>query len=172
MPNEPRPLLTGTLTAQYVNPVKPGKKMGSFKDANGELWFAYPSDLTRVTQGDSIAVEYTEAEGERGLSRFITKLTAINGNQPAPPPPPTQTPPPEASQQQDERNPPPSNQPPKPAATPATGAELQAESIFVTGIVGRTMQSGQFSSTDIALLTKAAMEAWRDRHNIVPASGS
>ena len=167
MPNEPQPLLTSTLTAQYVNAVKPGKKMGSFKDAEGNYWFAYPSDLMRVVQGDSITVEYTEAQGDRGLSRFITKLVAINGNQPAPPPSPTQ-----AAPQQDERNPPPPNQPPKPAAASATGAELQAESIFVTGIVGRTMQSGQFSSTDIGLLTKAAMEAWRDRHNIAPETDS
>ena len=40
----------------------------------------------------------------------------------------------------------------------------QAEDIFVTGIVGRALGSGQFGTTDIDALTKAAVQAWRNRH--------
>lgn len=40
---------------------------------------------------------------------------------------------------------------------------VKEEAIFITGIVGRSMQSGQFSITDIDALTKAARAAWLNR---------
>ena len=39
------------------------------------------------------------------------------------------------------------------------------EQIFITGIVGRAMGSGQFSVTDIVGLTLAAAEAWQALQN-------
>lgn len=51
----------------------------------------------------------------------------------------------------------------------ATNGQAQAthdtaEEIFVTGVVGRAMGSGKFGVEDIEGLTKAAMNAWRERH--------
>ena len=59
--------------------------------------------------------------------------------------------------------------PPRPAppAMPARAPhdDAREEGMFVMGVVGRAMGSGHFEVNDISLLTKAAVEAWRDRHS-------
>lgn len=46
----------------------------------------------------------------------------------------------------------------------------QAEEIFITGIVGRAMGSGQFDIEDISALTLAAANAWRNRNGVAKAA--
>lgn len=54
---------------------------------------------------------------------------------------------------------------PRPAATPARGND--SEAIFVTGVVGRAMGSGQFGVNEIKMLTVAAVQAYRIWHGAV-----
>lgn len=42
--------------------------------------------------------------------------------------------------------------------------EDREQSIFITGVVGRAMQSGKFDISDISSLAVAAREAWRSVH--------
>lgn len=51
--------------------------------------------------------------------------------------------------------------------TPAS-SQSASEDIFVTGVVGRAMGSGQFAVTDIKLLTLAAVQAYRDWKHPTP----
>lgn len=55
---------------------------------------------------------------------------------------------------------------PQPAPQPAAHiADNKDECIFITGVVGRSMQSGQFGVMDIDALTKAARAAWLNRNS-------
>jgi hypothetical protein len=48
-------------------------------------------------------------------------------------------------------------------------ADTKSEDMFVMGVVGRAMGSGQFIVNDVELLTKAAVRAWQNRHKMEPA---
>jgi hypothetical protein len=42
--------------------------------------------------------------------------------------------------------------------------------MFIMGVVGRAMGSGQFSANDIILLTREAAAAWKGRHSAAPGA--
>ena len=56
-----------TLTVQYVNEPKPGKKLGNIKDTNGQPWLVVPSMLPRFAEGETYKVEYTESHADNGM---------------------------------------------------------------------------------------------------------
>lgn len=144
-----------------------GKKYGTVQDANGAKYLL-PAGLAGVFQaGQTVDVPIkTENWKNRDTGQPEPKQI-INGRpgaagsgavaQPAPTPP---APPPAA---------------PAPAAAPAghNSARMSNDDpkdifIFVTGVVGRAMGSGKYDVTDIDLLTKAALEAYRN--NLARAS--
>lgn len=52
---------TATIEVAYVNQPKPGKKKGSVKAANGEIYGVWPSDLGRFQVGQQITFNYEES---------------------------------------------------------------------------------------------------------------
>ena len=120
------------LTPKYVNAPKPGKKMGSIKDQAGILWLCDPGLLTSFSPGRPATVEAETVKFNDGT--VMQKITGIvHGAEPA-----TNG----AAHHGNERQ-------------PNAGRE-----IFITGIVGRAMGSGQFAIADITALTAAAAAAW------------
>ncbi len=131
-------------TPQYVDGAKPGKKYGTIKDTAGAR-FLIPFGVEGMfAKGQPVNIRYEhESWCKDGIVRAVNGQQ-LNSAAPAPPLP--------ATQQTVAQAP----------LTPPRASDT-AEEIFVTGIVGRAMGSGQFSVTDIALLAKAATQAWRER---------
>ena len=69
---------TATVTVQYVNDPKPGKKMGSIKTAEMGYFGVYPDKLKLFEQGKTYSVEY-KTDGD--FKRF-EKLTELEAQQP------------------------------------------------------------------------------------------
>ena len=46
-----------TLTVQYVNEPKPGKKLGNIKSDDGQIWFVVPAMLRRFSAGQTYKVD-------------------------------------------------------------------------------------------------------------------
>ena len=57
-------------------------------------------------------------------------------------------------------------------ASAAANVGSNDRAMFITGIVGRAMGSGQFPATEIKLLTLAAADAWADLQAYKPADMS
>lgn len=133
---------------KYVNPPKkPGGKYGNIKTADNALHWVPVNHLGvfMVGQAANISTEYQQW-GDMQAS-VVTNVNGVDITGQAPNP-----------QGQVPRGDRPS---PLPQNVPASDTD---ESIFVTGIVGRAMGSGQFGVTDIDILAKAAVAAWKNRH--------
>lgn len=50
---------TATITVEYVNQPKPGKKMGSIKGSDGQYYGVWPNDLNQFRQGETVTIEYS-----------------------------------------------------------------------------------------------------------------
>ena len=50
---------TATIQVAYVNPPKPGKKQGSVKDAEGNIYGVWPDKLALFEPGNVYTIEYT-----------------------------------------------------------------------------------------------------------------
>ncbi len=146
------------VTPQYVNPAKPGKQYGNIKEASGAKWII-PAGWDRMFVPNVTA--HVDYETKTWGAETVNIVRGVDGSlQPAPPQPGPPSPPP-ATQ-------------PLPSTPPQPGVSRDdkvAEEIFVTGIVGRAMGSGQFSVTDIAVLAKAATQAWHERGMQAPPAG-
>lgn len=158
------------VTPQYVNPAKPGKKFGNIKEASGVKWIIPAGWEGMFAPNVPAHIDY---EPQTWGSEAVNIVRGVNGNMqpaaPAMPAGPGWAPPPSAAPPQGVTQPLPNIMPPN--ADRPNGDHV-AEEIFVTGIVGRSMGSGQFSVHDIALLAKAATQAWRERNmQAPPASG-
>lgn len=133
-----------TVTPQYVNAPKQGKKYGSIKMQDGSR-FPVPGHLIHnFAKGMATTIEYEQQNWGDGMVDVVTNV--VGGDAPAPQ---------QAGQAAQQAFAPPAQMAPQ---------SDQAEDIFVTGVVGRAMGSGAFTATDVSLLTKAAIEAWRSRH--------
>lgn len=132
-----------TLNIQYVNEAKPDKKYGTIKTREGES-YALPAGMSGVFQPNTTVEVPTQDQKWGDKVVHVIMGRPANGN--APPPQPT---------------PPPVTQTNGHATGTARMSDPKDTLIFVTGIVGRAMGSGQFGITDIDLLTKAALAAYR-----------
>lgn len=56
---------TTTVTVQYVNQPKPGKKMGSIKASDGKYYNVWPDKLPLFSEGSTYTINYTEDNGFR-----------------------------------------------------------------------------------------------------------
>ena len=146
------------VTPKYVNPAKPGKQYGNIKEASGVKWIIPAGWEHLFAPNVHVHIDY---ESQTWGSETVNIVRGVNGSmQPIPGPAASVPPPlpPVAPIAQ-----------PAPASKPAD--DPVAEQIFVTGIVGRAMGSGQFSVMDIGVLAKAATQAWRARDRQTPPAG-
>lgn len=128
---------------KYVNPPKPGGKMGSIKDQEGGFYLVSPAYLSNFQIGQPVNIEYGEKMGQQGPIRFINSINGlrITGQQ--------------GPVQAGDR----------PAPTPQNVPQSdKEEGMFIMGVVGRAMGSGKFEAHEVPVLTKWAAEAWKHRH--------
>lgn len=62
---------TATVTVQYVNQPKPGKRMGSIKGTDGNYYNVWPDKLPLFTVGQTYTLEYTEDNGFRSFKKIV-----------------------------------------------------------------------------------------------------
>jgi hypothetical protein len=134
----------------YVN--QPGKnpKFGSIKLDNPAIYVSVPSDqLPLFQRGKVETIEYsTTSEGYHNLKRLI-----VDSGPPTP-----QAAPPKQNGGGWKSTP----ADPERTNTSKWQPKSQEEqlAIFVTGVVGRAMQSGKFEAQDILMLTTMAKDAY------------
>jgi hypothetical protein len=77
---------TGTITVKYVNPPKAGKKKGTIKSADGQMFGVWADKLNEFTPDMIYEIEYSEEAWNGQTYRTISKATpktpapASNGN--------------------------------------------------------------------------------------------
>lgn len=116
-----------TVTVQYVNQPREGKKMGSIKTEDGAYYSVNPSDLGQFQKGQTYSIEYDETTVNGRTFRNFKRIIS----------------------------------------SAPTGGDKE-EMIFITGVVGRAMGSGQFKPADIVTLAVAAKEAWLALQGVDP----
>lgn len=176
-------MLQAQIVPKYLNP-RSERGGASVKDVNGVKWFC-PDQALSLFQPNVAANVIYEQKTPRSGGRPYNTITVVNGQpvsqnmqqagqayaptpflppQPLPPPTPQY---PQPSHEQAEIARAAAAQKMAIAETEAkdrAAKETLAEEIFVTGIVGRTMGSGQFGIADIRHLAKEATQAWRERN--------
>ena len=75
---------TATIEVKYVNEPSEGKKTGSIKGANGELYGVFPEMLPNFTTGKVYEVEYGEREFKGKMYRTIKRIMPRQFGAPAP----------------------------------------------------------------------------------------
>ena len=132
---------------KYVNPAKPGKKFGSLKSVEGETYWVPAGMVSDFTAGTTVDIPTESQKWGANIVNVVSGAARASTEQapwqkPAAPVPPRPAAPPSA-----------------PAATPPPVGSKDAL-IFVTGVVGRAMGSGQYKAGDIQDLTHEALKAW------------
>lgn len=135
-----------TVTVQFVNQPKPGRKFGSIKVENGDYISVSPEKLAYFQKGAQVDISYVITE------QGYLNLKEIHSA-------------------------PPSNGAPTRMGS-SRGAGAPDIVMFVTGVVGRAMQSGKFDASDIRRLTEYAHEAFsytvegkaQTRHIVPPSA--
>lgn len=135
---------------KYVNPAKAGKKFGTIVD---QFDNRYPVSTPHVGAFQVGVAADIIFEEQRWGQNMVKVVTYINGQ--------------DITGQAG-----PVHGGDRPAATPENVPQSdKEEGMFIMGVVGRAMGSGQFSVGDVDLLTKAAADAWKHRHD-APSSYS
>lgn len=137
---------------QYVNqPKRQGGKFGNIKLQDGTLYMVPVNMLGSFAPGVAANIDYqNQTWGQGQDAKQVSVVTAINGQNIT-----GQAGPVRGGD--------------RPAPTPPNVPQSdKEEGMFIMGVVGRAMGSGQFSTGDIAMLTKCAAQAWRDRHTPYP----
>lgn len=133
------------MKVKYVNqPKKPDGKFGNIKMETGETFFVNVGRLNLYRTGMEIEPpSKSEKWGDNVVQVIPANYDPTGGSAPNAPPPPLN-----GSYNQ----------------TPArsNGALGKEGEMFVMGVVGRAMGSGKFDTTDVDVLTKAAVQAWRN----------
>jgi len=143
------------VTAQYVNAPSRNPKFGSIKTPEMGYISVPAERLGEFRKGGRYCVEIdTTPKGFHNFVRFAGQQPSGGGQtgRPYPQRPQTQRAP---QQPQPQRRQAPPTQPTLPLAS-----DPQARTIFITGVVGRAMGGGTFTSLDILPLTMAAAQAW------------
>ena len=135
------------ITPQYVNPPKnPQGKWGNVKDAQGNVFWVPVSYLPNFQIGQPVNISHQMSPRPWGNLGHVQQITHINGLA--------------VTGQQG-----PVQGGDRPAATPQNVPQSdKEEGMFIMGVVGRAMGSGQFGMDDILHLTQRTALAWRKRH--------
>lgn len=137
------------ITVQTIYPIADGAKSGSLKAADGSIYKFLPWQAKFIHQGETIEVPISESEFNGKVYKWFAKTW-----------------PPKDQQNAARQGAAPQLTPSTPAPvahTPSSARMTDPKDvmIFVTGVVGRAMGSGNFGVTDIDLLTKAALAAYK-----------
>ena len=156
--------MQATITPKFMDAPREGGKYWSVKGQDDIQWKVHPDIAQHMARGIPVTVEYTVNDFNGKQYNMVKALAGTAQPAPQPAPQPAQP----APVVQPQPAPAPA---PQPASTPRPSAahinahfSTQAEEIFVTGIVGRAMGSGKFGPEHISVLTKAAIQAWQNRH--------
>lgn len=151
-------ITTETVQVQYVNqPKKVGGKYGNIKDGQGRVFWVPAQHLGAFAPGATMDIGYDMQTWGQNNVAVVSQANGMPlGHSPQAG---------QAAQAIVQR------------VTPQMpdGQRLgqhddsKEEGMFVMGVVGRAMGSGQFAVTDIELLTKAAVQAWRSRNQYTQA---
>lgn len=135
------------ISIKYVNPAKEGKKFGSLKSVEGETYWVPAGMVSGFTAGTTVDVPTEVQKWGANMVNVVSGAARASTEQA-----PWQKPAPAAA---------PRPQAPVPAPV-ATNTPINNKDalIFITGVVGRAMGSGQFKSGDISDLTHEALKAW------------
>lgn len=133
------------IEVKYVNP-RDGNRPPSIKDSYGNYYTVPDPAIGMFHQGMQCQIGYT-------VNGKYKNLVSVNGQ------------PLQATNRAPVQN---TLQQPAPSPQMMPQQNDKEEGMFVMGVVGRAMGSGQFGANDIALLTKAAVDAWRGRHGTYP----
>ena len=136
------------VTPQYVNPPKrQGGKYGNIKLQDGTLYMVPAHALANFQPGMVANIDFSVQNwGQPGQQQPFNVVTAINGV-----PVTGQAGPVQGGD--------------RPAPTPQNVPQSdKEEGMFIMGVVGRAMGSGQFGMDDILGLTQRAALAWKKRH--------
>jgi hypothetical protein len=132
----------------FVNPPEKNPNYGSIKLDNNLRISVRASELSQFFRGQVYTLEYST--NENGYHSLVKAFPQTNGGGMPQSPPPPQTAPRKVWKPSGNGN--------------GYGAKRNGSSndmmIFVTGVVGRTMQSGQFTMQDIMQLTTIAKDAY------------
>jgi len=131
-----------TVTVAYVNPPKPGKKMGSIKDTNDEYYGVYPEKLSLFQKGGTYEIDYL-VQGDFKKVRDVKPAggmalsggTTQNGN----------------------------------GGNYRPTSPVDAERMYVCSLVNAGIQAGRIDFTEGAIeaATNAARNAWRNTFGAV-----
>lgn len=135
---------------QYVNqPKRQGGKYGNIKLQDGTLYMVPVNMLGSFAPNTAANIDFEVQNWGQPPSPFNV-VTAINGQGIT-----GQAGPVKGGD--------------RPATAPQNVPQSdKEEGMFIMGVVGRAMGSGQFAVGDIYSLTKAAAAAWKDRHTPYP----
>lgn len=129
----------------YVNPPKGNSRNWSLKIDNTYVYLSADA-ATRFRRGDNVNVNVTEER--RGDKVYYNLVETAETAEPAP------------RQQNYNSQPQRSNGASAPPPQPSRSGSSNDQMIFITGVVGRSMQSGQFGLEDVMALTDAAKNAY------------
>jgi hypothetical protein len=136
------------MKVKYVNqPKKPDGKFGNIKMESGETFFVNVGRLNLYRTGMEIEPpSKSEKWGDNVVQVIPANYDPTGGSAPNTPPPLNGS----------------YNQTPAPPPQRTNGTLGKEGEMFVMGVVGRAMGSGKFDITDVDVLTKAAVQAWRN----------
>jgi len=139
--------MRATVTPTFVDPPKPGKTNLSVKGDDGTRFSVPPKFGPSFVVGLPVTVDYEEKFYQGKTFNMVEGVMPVSMR--------AQFPAPVAKDLPVEMSHGPQTQ-----VKPSTDHKDML--IFVTGVVGRAMGSGQFSTTDVKILTLAALEAYKE----------
>ena len=101
---------TATINVQYVNPPKPGKKLGNIKTVDGQFYGVDPTQLGQFSPGMAYTIEY---DTHTFQGKEYKTFRRMDGALPLPAPAPTHS---------------------------GRPAQTQAVEMFTMGVIGRALQ--------------------------------
>lgn len=133
--------MQATVSIKTVYEPSPGKTNWAIIGGDGMRYSVPPKFSQLLHQGQSVALDYQVKQFNGKEARMVDMVHTMGNGQQHPQGDPSPAPPPHGS-----------NHGPKP--------HTQEKGMFIMGVVGRAMGSGQFSATDVKLLALAAADAW------------
>lgn len=121
-------MATAQVRVSFVNPVKPGKKNGSIKTADNQVYGVPPHMLGQFQEGATYSIEYEQHQWQGNWYKTVQKVTPIAG--------PSDNVVRGKFGQTDDKT---------------------AERIFVCGLLNSAVENGQIRIDDQAMLQNAVM---------------
>lgn len=146
--------MQATIVPQYIDAPKPGKKNWSIKDTAG-IYYSFAPDLAAGLQANvPITIDYRVNNFNGKQFNMVERVYGATGA------PVQQHPAPAATVYAPITAPAPAAPVSHPQPHRNGNGETKSREMFIMGVVGRAMGGGNFTITDVKLLTLAAADAW------------